>query len=301
MHSIARKQNEPRQLRFLAAQRQVYASAKTLMGWQLALSGPFAVAAAMVGIFLPDYRAFAVLAGLSVLVIDAVWLTPRQKKLRESGAKIQERFDCDVLAMEWNSVKCGSAEPPEYVLDQSESYAKWAHRMSPLTDWYPASVDKVQLPLARLICQRSNCWWDANQRRLYSRVVASALLVACLAVFMFALAAKLAVQDMILIVLTPLAPTLRLAHHQWKEHHEAAERLDRLRERTESVWLAALKDPQGDAAARDARLLQDEIYEGRRRNLPVFDLIFKRLRPSHEAQMVHAADELVGQAKKLPA
>ena len=164
MHSIARKQNEPRQLRFLAAQRQVYASAKTLMGWQLALSGPFAVAATMVGIFLPDYRAFAVLAGLSVLVIDAVWLTPRQKTLRESGAKIQERFDCDVLAMEWNSVKCGSAEPPEYILDQSEKYAKWAHRMSPLTDWYPASVDKVQLPLARLICQRSNCWWDARAK-----------------------------------------------------------------------------------------------------------------------------------------
>jgi SMODS-associating 4TM effector domain len=298
MHSIANKQNEARQLRYLAAQRQVYASAKTLMGWQLALSGPLAVAAALVGIFLPEYRSFAVLAGLSVLVIDAVWLTPRQKKLRESGAKIQERFDCDVLAMEWNSVKCGSAEPPEYVLEQSANYAKWAHRMSPLTDWYPGLVDKVKLPLARLICQRSNCWWDASQRRLYSRVMASALLVACLAVFMFALAAKLSVQDLILVVLTPLAPTLRLSHQQWKEHHEAAERLDRLRERADGVWLNALKDPHADAVVRDARLLQDEIYEGRRRNPPVFDLIFRRLRSSHEAQMVHAATELVGQAEK---
>jgi hypothetical protein len=36
-----------------------------------------------------------------------------------------------------------------------------------LKDWYPVSVGQLPIHEARLICQRSNIWWDAKQKLRY--------------------------------------------------------------------------------------------------------------------------------------
>ena len=299
MHSITTLQNDKRQLQHLAAQRQLYASAKVFLGWQLLLGGPVATAVAVLGIAVPATKAFVALWGLSVLVLDAVWLAPRQKRLREAGARIQERFDCDVLGLQWNSYRAGGPETAELVLEQATRYRTWERKMTPLTDWYPRVVDRVPLPLARLVCQRTNCWWDAKQRRAYAGVMAGLLLAAFIGVMWLGLGAQLSLPDLVLVVILPMSAAVKLGYQQWMEHREAADRLDHLREHGERSWREALKDHNASTVEQDSRALQDEIFDGRKRNPLVFDLVFKRLRADQEAQMNFGAEELVTEAERV--
>ncbi len=299
MNQITTLQNEKYPLQLLAAQRQLYASAKWLMGWQLVLAGPAATVAAALGISVPAARDFVALWAVTVLLLDALWLTPRSKRLREAAARVQEKFDCDVLSMKWDSIRVGNPEPNELVLEQAMRYALWAKKMPPLIDWYPLVVGRVTLPLARLICQRTNCWWDAKQRRHYALAMAGALLASTIAVCWAGLAMKLSMTDLILVVILPMLSTVKVAHQQWTEHREAADRLDRLRERVERVWKDALADPNKPGLNDEQRALQGEIFDCRKRNPPVCDFIFKRLRDSHEAQMNFGAEHFVMEVERM--
>lgn len=298
MNEITKVQNEKHSLQLLAAQRQLYATAKRLLGLQLVMSGPAAMLAAILGLAMPAAKEFVALWGLTVLVLDAVWFTPRQKRLREAAARVQERFDCDVLRISWDATRVGPPEPAELVLEQASRYEAWASKMSPLTDWYPRIIERLPLSLARLVCQRTNCWWDATQRRRYAVVMAGLLLAAFIAVLWAGLAMRLSVTDLILIVVLPMTSTIRLAYQQWIEHRDAADRLDRLRERADRLWKDALADPSSPKLEAEARSLQGEIFDGRKRNPLVFDFVFKRMRDGHEAQMNFGAAHLVAEAER---
>jgi len=90
--SIINKQNLPSQIEMLAAQRNLYSTAKNIIGTQMILGGPVAVCATLIGITYPVTKGYVALWGLLILFIDLVIFTPWQKKLRENGAKVQELF-----------------------------------------------------------------------------------------------------------------------------------------------------------------------------------------------------------------
>jgi len=296
--SISSRQNEERQLQRLAAQRQLYASAKRLLGWQMLLSGPLAAATALLGMLWPETKPYVGLWGFTLLLLDGLWLTPRQRRLRELAALIQEHFDVDVLQLKWNAFKVGSEPPPELVHEQAERYRRRADPLSPLADWYPRIVDTLPLPLARLVCQRANLAWDGGQRRSYAAAVAGVLLAMVLIVLWAALALRLTMSDVLLVVVLPMSASLKIGYQQWTEHRQAADKLDRLRERAERAWREALRQPEAPSVDEDARALQNEIYDARRGNPLVFDFVFKRLRAKHEAQMQFAAEALVAEAQR---
>jgi hypothetical protein len=297
MHQIAKRQNENRCLQLLAAARHLYANAKQLLGLRLALGGPVATILAAVGIAAPGTKPIVALSGLTILALDLVWLTPREKHLREAAARIQERFDCDVLGLSWDTTKVGNPERPELVHEQATRYRRIASAKTPLADWYPRIVDRLPLRLARLVCQRANCEWDGKQRRMYARVIAALLLAAFVGVFLTGVAAHLSAEDLLLAVISPMSSTLRLCYQQWVDHRDAANRLDVLRERAERIWKDALRDPGKPSVESDCRSLQSEIFDGRKRNPLVFEFVFKRLRARHEAQMRFAAKHFVEEAE----
>lgn len=298
MNDITKLQNENRSLQLLAAQRQLYARAKQLLGWQLILGGPIAALAALVGILEPNAKEYVAAWGVTILILDTLCLGPAQRRLRESGARVQERFDCDVLGLRWDTTKVGNPESVELVHEQARRYQAQASKMPPLADWYPRAVQRLPLSLARIVCQRTNCWWDAQQRRSYAAVMAGLLLAGAILMFWAGVAAGLKVSDLLLIVLLPMSSTLKLAHQQWVENRDAADRLDRLREHAERVWHHAIKNPGDPNLENDARSLQGEIFDGRKRNPPVFDFVFKWLRNRHEAQMNFGAEHYVDEAER---
>lgn len=299
MNSITTEQNTDQQLQRLAAQRQLYATAKNVFGFHVLLSGPLAVAFAFFALLYPSSKGYVALWGVLVVLCDVFWLTPWHKRLRNSAAGIQESFDCDVMSLPWNDLKAGKRPDPELVKEQSERYATWAHKMPPLSNWYSAEIGELPLHIGRIVCQRSNCWWDSKQRRRYAASIIAIVSVVFVFVLMLALRNSFTVEDFVLKVLVPLSPALLLGIRQYLEHVEAAARLDRLKDHAENLWGEALsgkKSPTYLTAA--ARGLQDEILEGRRRSPLVFDAIFKWLRRDFETLMNHGAVELVAEARK---
>lgn len=296
--SITTKQNTDKQLQRLAAQRQLYAAAKRVFFSQSILSGPAAVFFASAALILPTIKCYVALWGICLTLCDLFWLTPWQKRLRESAAGIQEAFDCDVLSLPWNDLRAGKRPDPELVKEQAQKYQRKAANMPPLTDWYASVVGELPLYVGRLACQRSNCWWDAKQRRHYAAWIISAAVVVFVAVLLLAIKQGSTIEDFILKVAVPLAPALLLGVRQFTEQREAASRLDKLKEHAERLWTDALNGRSEQEVAARSRQLQDEILENRKKSPLVFDAIYKRLQKRYESLMCHGVAELVEEAKQ---
>jgi hypothetical protein len=236
---------------------------------------------------------------LLVVLADILWLTPWQKRLRDSGARVQEAFDCDVLELPWNEMKAGSRPDPELVKEQSDRYERSvAVRMPPLRDWYAPIVSDLPIHIGRVACQRTNCWWDGKQRRRYAIGVGSIVVIVVTVTIFAAVGVMSSVPDLILLVFGPLAPFIVLGIRQYHEQSEAATRADRLKEYSERLWADAIVGQAKTKIATQSRSLQDEILEHRRKSPMVFDWIFRRLRPAYEAQMVFGIESLVREAKQ---
>ena len=290
-------QNTEKQMHRLAAQRQLYATAKRIFGWQVFLGGPIAIAGAVLVLFHAEFRVYVASWGLLIALCDLFWLTRWQKSLRGAAAKIQEVFDCDVLELKWNELKADKHPDPELVKAQSTKYEKWGGEMPTLKNWYSPRVDELPLHIGRIICQRANCWWDSTQRRHYAAWLVGIVALIFVVVCSLALSGDASLEALLLKGILPLAPALLIALRQFSEQREAADRLDKLKDHCGTIWKAALSGKSKSALTDMSRNLQDEILENRRKVPPVLDFIFKRLRNEYESSMNHAADHYVSEAK----
>jgi hypothetical protein len=294
---IAGTQNEEKQLHRLAAQRQLYATAKRVFGWQVIIGGPVAIAGAVFVLLRPEFKVYVASWGLLVALCDLFWLTPWQKSLRGNAARIQEAFDCDVLGLKWNDLKAGKHPDPELVKAESTKYEKWANTMPPITDWYSVKADELPLHVGRIICQRASIRWDSTQRRQYAAWLVGIVALIFVVVCGLALIRDASLEGLLLKGILPLSPALLIALRQFTEQREAADRLDKLKDHCGTLWKDALSGESKSALTVMSRNLQDEILENRRKAPPVLDFIFKRLRSEYEAGMNHAADHFVSEAK----
>lgn len=301
MNDIAEKQNSEKQLRRLAAQRQLYSTAKRIFGAQLVLGGPIAVICAITALALPAVEGYVAVWAVIITLCDLFWLEPWQKRLKDRAAKIQEVFDCDVLNLSWNDIKVGKKPDAELVKEQADKYFKHVQNPLPLSNWYPTVVGSLPIDMARIVCQRSNCWWDSNQRKHYATLVVTTLAVICLSILIVGFIGGLNLEKFFLVIVAPLLPAVVIGIRQYSDQMEAAERLDKLKEHADELWTAAIQPSPASDLAIKSRFLQDEIFENRRKSPFVFDWIFRRVRNSYEDQMNYSAEQLAAEAKKFSA
>ncbi len=299
MNSITAKQNEQDQIERLAAQRQLYSTAKQIFGFQLIFGGPVAFILALLVFLQPETKGYVALWAITLSLADIFWLTPWQKRLRENAAKIQEAFDCDVLQLPWNEIKVGKRVDPELVKEQFDKFVNMSSTSSsPLTNWYPTIVSELPLEVARVVCQRSNCWWDSQQRRRYAFWIISIVLFVTVLIFGLGFIGDMTIEKLLLAIILPLSPALILGIRQYSEQTEAANRLDKLKDHAERIWSEALNTEPATKLETKSRALQDEIFENRKRSPLVFDWIFYRLRDKYQAQMNRGAEDLTKEAKR---
>jgi len=296
--SIVKIQNTPNQINMLAAQRSLYSSAKAIMGTQMILSGPVAVCATLLGILRPELKGHVALWGIIVLFFDLAIFTPWQKRLRESGARVQEIFDCTVLNLPWNDIKTGKKPEPELIHERAMKFGKDPKDLACLKNWYPLSVQSVPTPWGRIICQRTNVWWDSKLRRNYASTVFFILILTTLSLIGFGIYKQKQILEFIAYVAAPMASAYVLGYRQITEHREAADRLDKLKEYADKFWAAAIGGATISSMNSNSRLLQDEIFESRKKNPPIFDFIFKLFRNKNETLMNKGAEELIAEAKQ---
>lgn len=295
--SINQKQNAVSQIEMLAAQRQLYSSAKRVIGLQMILAGPVGVIATLLGLFYPQLKDYAALLGVTILVLDLVLLNPRQKRLRSQGASVQEAFDTKVLDIDWNDLKVGKRPEPELIHQYALALGKDAQKAEKLKDWYPVAIQHLPVHWGRIVCQRANIWWDSTLRRSYANTLLTCLILLAITSVWFSFSQGLSFSDFVMKMVIPMAALYKLGVAQFIEHRDAADRLDKLRDHAEKLWAEAIRGANLEALKVKSRNLQDEIFDGRKKNPPIFDFIFWMFRDKNQLLMNKCAEVLIQEAK----
>lgn len=298
MSTILTKQNEKAQLDRIAAARYLYRISKQVLVSHAVLSVPLAVTASTVAFIWPEARPWTALYGVSLTLLDLLWFTPWQKRLRREAAAIQEAFDCDVLVLSWNQLRTGKRVPNEREYAMARAYDKVASQYKPIKEWYSKEIDGLPIHVARIACQRANCWWDATLRRKVSRALLWALSILFGTVFITGMLLKLPFDQFVMAVILPIMPAILFGVRHHMDQKEAANRLDELREHADQLWLESMKGTGPYTLEPRSRQLQDEIFDNRKKNVPVLDKVFNRLRDKMEAQMNHSTAQLAKEAKE---
>ena len=263
--SIQERQNSHRSLTLLAAQRLLYSRSKktrniaTAIVITVAILGLIAslVSSQYFGRFLPS---FVLLSWL----LDQQFLKKKEQTLRTEAATLQEAFDCSVLALPWPQYKC--IQPPTEDRIKQLAVAQTQNREL-LRNWYPPDEIPADPVMAKLHCQRMNCWWDVNLRRRYIRFVRAVFLVFTLVLILLSVSTGLTVSKLLAI----LASNIRLIAWGLNEsdtHTAAAERLDGIH------FLVSQFPDDLPPAPVDSRHIQDAILEHRRSTPPVPDWFY---------------------------
>lgn len=296
VNMICAEQNSAQQLDRLAAQRALYARSKSVFGWHAFLSTVLAGTLSGVALFVPEVRPYAALWGGALPVLDLLWLTPWQKRLRDTAARVQESFDCSVLGLAWHPIKTGKAVDAETVTEYANRYRQVEPSFASLHNWYPVEVCSMPLFLGRVVCQRINPWWEAKQRRLYAFVLIAAVVMLLLMLTLTGVARSTPLSDLLLAI-APLMSGIVFALRQYKENSEAADRLEKLKDHADALWARALAGATEEELVADCRALQDELFDHRKRTVPVFDRLYRWLRPAQEFQMCENAEQRVRDLK----
>ena len=316
MNKIPEIQLEPTQLKRLAAQQQLYSDAKVLHAVQIGLSVLVPPILVVLAVYFSVPPVYAASCGIIVALLNILWIPSRQQSLKQKAASIQELFDCDVLKLPRQELITSSPLEMETVEKYSSKYKrkydkrkakckretddvsepeKW---YSKLENWYSTDVGKLPLHLGRIICQRSNCWWDAELRLRYANRALVVLSVLIVLTLFLGLIGNFTLAKLISTVAAPLMPAFVIGIREYKENNKYAVQLDELKKYVESLWDKALSNANPDELTRDSRKLQDEIYNHRRTSPLIFDWLYKHLRKEDEEVMNEAANVLVTKALK---
>ena len=294
MADISTTQNLLPNIQLLAAQRYLYSYAKRLSVIRPLLAGATLIVGSVAGALWTEAQPWAALAGIIVALLNGICLDSLQDRFRKDAANIQEDFDCNVLNLPWNEVLAGRRPAAEEVHEAAKKDR--SARKAPLENWYPDIIDSLPLHQARVICQRTNCWWDSKLRRRYRIIVLIALgLISALALFL-GLLTEMNLQKFVLVVAAPLLPTLLWGMREAQSQGDTAATLDRLKCLGENLWKGVVQgemvEPEATSRSRE---LQDAILLHRRTNPFVFDWIYRQLRRDYEEQMNVGAENMVAQ------
>lgn len=267
------------------------------MALQFCLTVPAALLSAIIISIKPPLKLWTTFYSLTVALLDVLVLEQIQFSYRKTAAKTQELFDCELLNIEWNTTRSGVKPDTEEIVHAAARYRKKHPKMEKLLNWYPVSVGKVPQPLARLICQRTNCWWDSSLRKKYANILLLILIVIVIAVFSISLSENLKVEQMILTVYAPIAPAVLWSVREIHRQREAVGSLDTLRTHIDSVWTDAIKSKLTlQDLESESRRIQDIVLDSRSKNPMIFDFINNIIRSRHQVSMNAKAEEMVNEA-----
>jgi hypothetical protein len=298
MNRIIERQNEDLQLKRLLAQRRLYSRAKTLLVTQTLLAVPGAAVWYGLVAWKPEWKVFGALWGTLVVLSDFFIFTPWQQGLKEKAARIQEQFDCEVLELPWAEILVDQRPAAETIAEWGILKSDETYETFKLLGWYPRDIAQLPIELARAICQRTNCSWDSRLRRKYAAWIVAVVVTLLVAGVAVGIGTKTPLDAFFLGFVLPFMPAFILGIRQFTEHRQAADRLEKLRQKVEKQWDQILSGTASAAAVTEAaRRVQDVIFEQRRKNPLVFDTIYFWLRDEQEAIMQSSAQDLVAEAQ----
>lgn len=299
MNNIPLKQNEQKQLERLAAQREIYSFSKKLYLFQMVLTVITPISLFIISCIWNSLVVYSALFGILAFIMDGILIQPIIKKKKIKAAKIQEMFDCDILDLEISPLKVVNDITVEEILLNYNAHIKIKTNIEKIRDWYPTNIQKMPISIARIICQRANCWWDSKLRVRYSSFLKYFAITVFLSIFVYAFLAHIDVYNFTLY-LSGLIPFFQFCNKEFTGHREAAERLDELVHYSQEIWSYALANHDDHNENRlNSRRLQDEIYEHRCKSPLIFNRFYNYFRDENEVLMNRTSEILIEEANEL--
>jgi len=296
MNNINTKQNEQKQLEKLAAQREIYSYAKRLYVLQICLTVLVPILLFIISSIWSDVLIYSALFGVVIFIMDGIMLQPIIKGLKLKAAKIQELFDCEVLELETSPLKIVNDIAVEEVLLNYNAHNKIKTNIEKIRDWYPTNIKALPISIARIICQRANCWWDSKLRIRYSNFLKYFGLAVFIILFIYAFISKVDLMTFTLY-LSGLIPFFQFCNKECIEHREAALRLNELVKYSQDIWEYALENSEDYYRLKlNSRRLQDEIYEHRCKSPLILDRFYNLFRDQNEILMNRTSEILIEEA-----
>ncbi|MGQ0713719.1 MAG: S-4TM family putative pore-forming effector [Gemmatimonadaceae bacterium] len=295
-NDIPTRQNTPEALDCQAAAKLLYRRAELLFYLQFALGVIVPVLVAIANLVLPQlpfavnvtrtsFAAWGALYGLVIMLLDELVFDDWQQGWKRSAATAQEMFDTTLFKLSWRTTKVGTPLEGSDVHNWAKTWRRGDPSLKKVRDWYAPIVGCVPLHLARVLCQRTNLWWDSRLRQRYGFILgAFAVVLAVLAAAVFKYLG-LDVDGLLLATVT-LAPAFRWAIRERRRQLAAASTLDRLCSRARELHddIAAHRVDLLDAG-RQSRELQDDIFD-HRKSVPIgLSWLYNILRPHFEVGM----------------
>ena len=288
MNQIPELQNAPPQMSLMRARQQTYNRAKTLLWLQFGLTVIVPVITGVVALAAPGIRPYSAALALLISVLDVTVLDRMQRNYLKLVAKIAEQFDCAVLHLPWNRFVAGKPPEPETL---AEAEGAWKGGDQAIRDWYSVAVGKAPLHLARLICQRTNLWYDAKLRRHYGIWVIAGAVTLVVVLMAAAVVTGLTVEVFIASVLAPAGPILLWSLREAFRQRDTAEAQETARSDAEALWERVKAGGCAeDECAGLSREFQNAIYARRAASPLMLPLVYKLRRPGMEAQMNKGAE-----------
>ncbi len=296
MNEIDKKQLEPRMLDLLRARTLIYRRAKKVQAWGLALSLGFPVAGLIASAMLLPSKPFIAFSALLFSFLEVLAVDRWQRTQLKNAAKLQEDFDCAVLKMEWNSFLVGRRIDPEDVF--ADACKKLSDKDEErLMNWYPLAVKELPLHLARLVCQRTNLWYDSTLRKRYRFVLLAGCATLAAVAGMLSLAIDPNTTTFVLSTLAPMTPVMIWALRECNRQAATCEQLDRLNEEVQKLWDSSRSGATEAEIGMRSRELQDAIFNHRATSPLIFDWVYNLLRRKLEKQMNAGAEHWVSELR----
>jgi hypothetical protein len=294
-NDILTEQNKPTELARLAAQRELYSSAKRIFAIQALLTVIIPVVLACIAIIFNQWAAYIALYGVVIFAADLLALEPVIKKRKIKAAKIQELFDCSVFRLSYSPLKTVNDIGVEEVLQSYEAHQKIKSNIEKIKNWYPQAIGQVELPVARIICQRSSCWWDKKLRDAYCNKI-KYIVVSIIAIIVIGCFLEKTGTVQLILILASLVPFFQFAIKQYNDNVDMNCRLEQLSNHINNVWSNILTGSVSDEQLEiESRRIQDGLYDNRTLSPLIFDFFYKKSRSKNEMTMNKAAQILVDQ------
>lgn len=293
MNNIPEVQNQQKQLERLAAQRELYSSAKRCQTAELVGSVLIPMLFTFAAVAFPNITSYSAMYGICFYVFDSLILEPLISRRRAKATKIQELFDCDVLQLEKSNFKIVTDITVEDVLKNYDAHKKIEANIEKIRDWYPKEVAALDISVARLICQRINYCWDSRLRSSYATVIKTVNIALVLILFIAFSIGRLG-GEYLPLALSGLLPLFRFSIKQYQDNKESSEKLGKLNVYFDGLWQQILNGQLTEMRlAEIARKIQDEIYENRTKNPLIPDPFYNIHRNNDESLMSRTAESLV--------
>jgi hypothetical protein len=298
-NTIPSAQNAESALKLLKARQATYAQATAIQWLQLVVAVLLPVVGAVIGLTSAHARPYVAAASVAASLADAAVFDRLQRKVLETAAKIAEQFDVEVLQMPWNTFVVGKRLDPETIHAAADRWSGEA-KLAKLRDWYPPIVGQAPLVLARIVCQRTNLWYDASLRRAYGGLVVWLAVLVSAGLVGAALYLDLKFLDLVSTAIVPASPVLIWAIRERNRHKDTADAQERVKAEAEALWDRARRGAcTDDDCAERSREFQNSIYVRRVGSPLILPFMYVLLRNKMEARMNVGAEEMLKEAGYL--